>query len=139
MDFRRSMLPALLFVLMLGVPAVAQKPAESLPGSKRVKPLMQMKLEKAKKILEALALEDYDQIGRNARQLKLLSLESGWNVLQTEEYATQSRDFQRATSMISEAAKDRDIGRAALGYVSLTVRCVECHRYVRGQQNASVE
>lgn len=94
-------------------------------------PLMQMKLEKSKSILEGLALEDYDAISRNANALRLLSLEAGWNVLQTEEYATQSQEFRRATDMISAAANEKDMGRAALGYVGLTVRCVECHSYMR--------
>lgn len=115
-------------------PKIAQKPAdqaeEKTPPAK-VMPLMQLKLEKAKKILEGLALEDYEMIGKNARSLKLLSLEAGWNVIQTEEYTTQSRDFRRTCDLIAEAAKDKEIGRAALGYVALTVRCVECHAYMR--------
>ena len=96
-----------------------------------ISPLMQMKLEKSKSILEGLALEDYDAIARNANSLRLLSLEAGWNVLQTEEYAMQSREFRRATDMIADAAKEKDINRAALGYVGLTLRCVECHSYMR--------
>ncbi|MEM8665987.1 MAG: hypothetical protein AAGG48_00620 [Planctomycetota bacterium] len=97
----------------------------------KVDPLMQLKLETSKKILEGLALEDYDMIAKNARSLKLLSLEAGWNVIQTEEYATQSRDFRRSCDLIEKAAKEKEIGRAALGYVALTVRCVECHSYMR--------
>ena len=89
------------------------------------------KLEKSKKILEGLALEDYDMIAKNARSLRLLSREAGWKVIQTEEYATQSRDFRRTCDLIAKAAEDKEIGRAALGYVALTVRCVECHAYMR--------
>lgn len=104
--------------------------ADDTPPAK-VLPLMQMKLEKSKKILEGLALEDYDMIAKNARSLRLLSREAGWNVIQTEEYATQSRDFRRTCDLIAKAAEDKEIGRAALGYVALTVRCVECHAYMR--------
>ncbi|MGI9470972.1 MAG: hypothetical protein ACR2NZ_05545 [Rubripirellula sp.] len=99
----------------------------------KLTPLMRMKLDKSKEILEGLTLENFDQIASNARSLKLLSLESGWNVLQTEEYAIQSRDFRRTCDLIENAAKDKDIGRAALGYVAMTVRCVECHAYMRKQ------
>ena len=90
-----------------------------------------MKLDKSKAILEGLTLEDYDKIARNARSMKLLSLESGWNVLQTEEYRSQSRDFRRTCDMMAEAAEQKDISRTALGYVAMTVRCVECHSYMR--------
>lgn len=94
-------------------------------------PLMQRKLERSKEILEGLALEDYEKISSNAQALHLLSLESGWNIIQTEEYATQSRDFRRTSKLIAEAAREKDLGRATLGYVALTVRCVECHNYMR--------
>ncbi|NND97273.1 MAG: hypothetical protein HKN47_08100 [Pirellulaceae bacterium] len=102
------------------------------PASK-VSPLMYMKLDKSKSILEGLTLEDYDQIGSNARSLKLLSLESGWNVMQTKTYQRHGDDFRRICDMIDEAAGEKDIHRAALGYVALTVSCVECHSYMRKQ------
>ena len=73
--------------------------------SRQLSPLMQMKLEKSKSILEGLALEDYEKIAKNAQSLKLLSLESGWNVIQTEEYVSQSREFRRAVDRIMAAAK----------------------------------
>ena len=96
-----------------------------------VAPLMRMKLEKSKAILEGLTLEDYDAVAKNAKSLRVLSLESGWNVFHTEEYDAQSREFRRGADMIAEAAIDKDISRATLGYVALTVRCVECHSYMR--------
>lgn len=111
--------------------AQGDPPKKQAPPAHKLSPLMQLKLDYSKDVLEGLALEDFDKIGRKARSLKLLSTESGWNVIQTEEYATQSRDFRRTCDQISEAAKNKDIGRAALGYVSLTVRCVECHTYMR--------
>jgi hypothetical protein len=52
-------------------------------------------------------------------------------VIQTEEYRKQSEDFRRACDSIERAAKAKDVNRAALGYVALTVRCVECHTYMR--------
>lgn len=97
-------------------------------------PLMQMKLTRSKAILEGLALEDLEAVAKNARALGLLSLESGWNVIQTEQYERQSSDFRRAAETIAEAASEKDVGRATLGYVELTVRCIECHRYMRNQR-----
>ena len=107
----------------------ADPPEKSAPH--KVSPLMQMKLEKSKAILEGLTLEDYAAVAKNARSLRLLSLEAGWKVIQTQKYAEQSNDFRRATDIIAEAADEKDISRATLGYVALTVRCVECHSYMR--------
>jgi len=96
-----------------------------------VKALMKIKLDRAKGILEGLTLEDYDKITSNARALKLLSMESGWNVYQTDQYLTHSQHFRQNADRIIEAAGEKDIHRAALGYVALTVSCVECHSYMR--------
>ncbi|WP_404309572.1 hypothetical protein [Neorhodopirellula lusitana] len=100
----------------------------------KLTPLMRMKLDKSKTILEGLTLQDYEKIASGASSLRQLSLESGWNVIQTREYAAQSRDFERAADLIVEAADAQDIHRATMGYVALTVRCVECHSYMRKHQ-----
>jgi hypothetical protein len=118
-------------VITIGGPAKSDPPTASDTTGSDLHPLMQMKLEKSKLILEGLTLEEFEKIGKNARSLRLLSTESGWNVIQTEEYATQSRDFQRTCDLIAEAAAEKDISRATLGYVAMTVRCVECHAYMR--------
>jgi len=134
---QRRLIPVLcVTVVVLGIAFVAQKSslraqdATTEPG-KAVKPLMQMKLDNAKAILEGLTLEDYESVASNARQLKLLSMESGWNVLQTGTYRRHSEAFRENADLIVEAAEDRDINAAALGYVAMTVRCVECHNYMR--------
>jgi hypothetical protein len=100
-------------------------------------PLMHMKLDKSKAILEGLTLEDFAKIKANANNLRLLSNEAGWNVIQTREYAEQSRDFQRATEMLADAATEKDIHRASIGYLTLTMRCIECHSYMRKHRIAS--
>lgn len=113
-------------------PAAAQDPsgdAELAPDN--VAPLMRRKLDRAKNILEGLTLEQFDKIASSARSLRLLSMEAGWNVVQTEEYQKQSQDFRRACDSIEKAAKNKDIHRAALAYVTLTVHCVDCHSYMR--------
>lgn len=126
---------AILFVCGVCVSSDAQPPTQnSRFGKRTVKPLMHQKLDKAKNILEGLTLEQHDKIASNARSLRLLSMEAGWNVVQTEEYAKQSEDFRRACDLLENAARLKDVNRAALSYVALTVRCVECHHYMR-QQN----
>lgn len=112
-------------------PANAQEKRSHVLAKQKLAPLMQMKLDRSKAILEGLALEDFEKISKNARALRLLSLESGWNVLQTEEYSHQSLDFRHNTELIAAAGDEKDLGRATLGYVALTVRCVECHSYMR--------
>ncbi len=115
--------------LFVSVKAPAQEPIrEAAPPLNKI---MQLKLEYSKLILEGLALEDYNKITKNSQALSLLSLESGWKILQTEEYLRQSQEFRRAANAITEASRESNLDRAALGYVGLTIRCVECHSYLR--------
>lgn len=132
MRFPLKSLAAVVLALGMTGLASAQRPIDS--PSRPLKGVMQLKLEYSKQILEGLALEDHDKITKNAQALGLLSLESGWKILQTEEYAKQSMEFRRTTDAISKASRDKNVDRAALGYVSLTVRCIECHSYLRQQQ-----
>jgi len=128
------------FLLSLSLVQAADPPSGVKPSPpSQLTPLMQMKLDKSKAILEGLALENFEEIAVNAKRLRLLSMESGWNVIQTEEYAAQNQDFRRSADLIAAAAADKDIHRAAIGYVALTVRCVECHSYMRKYRLESVK
>jgi hypothetical protein len=57
-------------------------------------------------------------------------------VLKTPEYSRQSEAFVRATEDLVAAAKHRDLDLAAMHYVSLTMSCYQCHRYVKNARIA---
>ncbi len=97
----------------------------------QVADFMRHKLEHAKDILEGLSLEDYEMIAKNAQDLSLISLDSTWQVLQTDEYARQSSEFRRTANALTKAADNENLDGAALAYVELTMKCVNCHKYVR--------
>jgi hypothetical protein len=129
---------AILLVLPILLAAAAPARGQSTEGQPAeggarhpLRPVMQLKLDYSKDLLEGLALEDYAKIAKSSQNLGLLSLESGWKMLQTEEYIRHSMDFRRTANVISEAAREKNLERAALGYVALTVRCIECHGYLR--------
>ena len=91
---------------------------------------MQQKLQYTQAVIEGVVMEDYDKIAKNAQALKLLSLESGWQIMQTSEYVEQSAAFRRAAEQLVIAGREKNMDRAALSYMDLTMRCVACHRYV---------
>ncbi len=95
---------------------------------------MQLKLGHAKGILEGLATEDFEQIAKDSQALTALSLQSSWNTHTTINYLDHSADFRRALNVITKAAHEENLDRAALAYVNLTVQCIECHRYLRQKQ-----
>ncbi len=97
----------------------------------QLRAFMRAKLEHSQKLLEGLTMEDYDILVRHAQALSLLSLESNWQVLQTEEYINQSTEFRRAANALTEAARDKNLDGSTLAFMDVTAKCVACHKYVR--------
>jgi len=114
------------------VPGEAQEPPAVRPDA--VADFMRAKLAHSQDVLEGLTLEDYDKIARGAQELALASQASSWQVLQTEDYARQSAEFRRSCDSLRNAAKAHNLDGAALAWMEVTMKCVQCHKYVRGQQ-----
>jgi cytochrome c556 len=100
---------------------------------------MRAKLKHSQDIVEGLALENFDQIAKNAQSLSLLSHASNWQVYQTEEYVIQSREFRRATDALRDQAKQKKLDGCVLAYLDVTMKCVNCHKYIRTIKMAKVE
>jgi hypothetical protein len=99
--------------------------------------LMQKKLDHAQKVLEGVAVQDYDLIERNADELILISKKAEWKVIQTPDYVRHSEDFRRNGELLVKHAKAKNIDAAALAYVQMTLSCVNCHKHVREVRIAS--
>jgi len=92
---------------------------------------MERKLDAARNIVSGLALEDYEMIAKNAQDLALLSLESQWNVFQTQQYIFMSDEFRGGSKRLREAARAENLDGATLAYFEVTLSCVRCHKYIR--------
>ena len=101
------------------------------PGTAPRAAFMRLKLEPVKDVLEGIALEDFDRITAAATRIHALSLDESWMVIQTDEYRRQSDEFRRAVKLMVDAAKDKNIDGATLGYMQMTLNCVRCHRQLR--------
>ena len=95
---------------------------------------MTRKLASANKLLEGLAIEDFEMLDDSAARLELLSQEAGWQVLQTPEYRRMSDSFRHAVGQLQVAAKEKNLDAASLAYIRMTITCVDCHRHVRAVQ-----
>ena len=120
-------------LLMSRPPLAAQEPSV---GDKPndVSIFMRAKLGHAQLVMEGLALADYDLIARGSHDLALASQASSWQVLQTEEYARQSSEFRRSCDSLRNAAKAKNLDGAALAWMEVTMKCIQCHKYVRDQK-----
>jgi hypothetical protein len=95
-----------------------------------LKRVMQQKLEHSQLILAAVVTSNWSEMERHSRALLDLTNDQAWTVLKTPEYAKQSQAFVRAAEDLVDAARRRDGDAAPLAYVSMTLTCVQCHRYV---------
>jgi hypothetical protein len=119
-------------VLMLGAIALAASlgAAIVLAQSVALKRVMQQKLGHSQLILAAVVTSNWSEMERQSRSLLDLTNDPAWMVLKTPEYAKQSQAFVRAAEDLVDAARRKDGDAAPLAYVSMTLACVQCHRYV---------
>jgi len=110
-------------------PMAAESGTDATPD--QVADFMRAKLDHSIAVLEGLAVEDYEMMAKAAQDLALASQASNWQVLQTEEYARQSGEFRRSCITLRDAAKAKNLDAAALAWMDVTMKCVQCHRYVR--------
>ena len=127
------MKPILLIVVALAFGTLAAARATQA-DAQDAKAFMRAKLEHSKALLEGLATEDFAQLEKHSDALTLLSLETDWHVIQTGEYRRLSEEFRRSTKSLTESAKAKNLDGATLAYVGVTMKCVECHKYVRSVQ-----
>lgn len=121
-------------VSCLGLVALLDDTANPLAAQRpnQVADFMRAKLDHSQRVLEGLTVEDFGMIAKNSQDMALLSQATNWQVLQTEEYLQQSGEFRRAANTLTQAARDKNLDAAALAYVDLTMKCINCHKYVRG-------
>ena len=115
----------------LGSSSLAAQPAVE---PDRVAGFMRAKLAHSQDVLEGLSLADFDLIEKGAQKLSLASQDSSWQVLQTEDYARQSAEFRRSCDTLRKAARDENLDGALLAWMEVTMKCVQCHRYVRDEE-----
>jgi hypothetical protein len=97
----------------------------------KVQALMKRKLAEAQKVLEGVAVNDFDMIAKHANELIAISREAQWKVIKTPDYDMYSTDFRRNANALVKNARDKNTDAAALSYVDMTLTCVKCHKHVR--------
>jgi hypothetical protein len=136
---RKLIAVAFICTLALGTPVVTSpggqslkdKPEKSPKVESKVSEIMKQKLQHAQRVLEGIALNDFDTIGKNGKALLALSAKAEWRVFPTPTYLMHSNDFQRTAEKLIKSAKDKNLDGTTLAYMELTMGCARCHKYVR--------
>lgn len=120
----------------VGLVAAALGLTAQLYGQTALAQLMRNKLQQAQRLLEGIALADFNKIGQSADELIQLSKSAEWLVYRTPRYELHSNEFRRAAEKIARKAQAKSIDGVTLAYVDLTMSCVRCHEYVREIRDA---
>jgi hypothetical protein len=97
----------------------------------KLKELMKRKLTSAQKVLEGIAVKDFDLIAKHAEELQAVGKAAQFRVVKTPRFEVYSNDFQRNAENLARQAKEKNLDGAALAYVDLTLNCVKCHKHIR--------
>ncbi len=124
---RRTMRPVTI-ALVVGVGGAFVPPAHAQTTA--LDRVMRQKLGDAQAVLAAVVTSNWGELERRSLALAAATNDPAWMVLRTPEYTKQSEAFVRAANDLVDAAGRRDLEMAPLAYVTLTMRCVQCHRYV---------
>ncbi len=92
---------------------------------------MQRKLDYSKSILESLTKGDYEKLGEDAEQMRLLGKIEGFVRRKNEDYRAQLRTFDYANQELVRQAKRNNAEGATLAFNQLTTSCVACHVLLR--------
>ena len=114
-------------------------PKEKAPAAKRdlkVTTFMRQKLEASGEILEGLTTENADLIINGSKRLVEMSSAEKWQVQNDVMYRQFSGEFQRSATSLLEAAEKGNFDAAALKWIDVTMKCVDCHKFVRGTRLA---
>ncbi len=122
----------LLLILSVMVASGVEVPAQTAATGR----LMQAKLAHSQKILEAILTSDFALLEQESNALGQVTKSPAWSVFYNPEYTRQSGAFLRAIDDLRDAAKGADLDGAASSYVSLTLSCFQCHRYMKNRRIA---
>ena len=102
----------------------------------RLSQVMREKLDHSKAILGAVVTSDWATLDRESRALARAAQDPAWVALRAPEYLKRSDEFETALQQMIEASARKDLDAAAKAEVSLTMSCIDCHRYITRRRMA---
>jgi hypothetical protein len=114
-----------------GPPVQSTDPAELARQQRVLREAMKSKLHHTQELVEALAVEDFEQLTESARALRAIAQETLWKVSPDPTYVKYSAEFASVADELARRGKENDLDGATLSYVRLTINCIECHKFAR--------
>lgn len=108
-------------------------------GDKNLSALMLAKTSSAHRVVDGLVSENFEEIGRGARDLSRICQATEWTGRDDQVYSHHRTELRRLSAKLEEMANQRNLDGAAYTYMhSLTV-CISCHQHCRNVLRISDE
>ena len=117
-------------IKFVGVAVLVSCSATAGSQTTQLSRVMRDKLGHSQQLLDAIVTSNWTALEQHSAALQRATRDPAWSVLQYKEYASHTARFVRALDDLLDAAKRRDLEATPLAYVSMTLSCVQCHRYV---------
>ena len=131
----RRLLGLILLGMANGVVADEKPQAqEKVPTVTAERPMsfwMAQKIERSKKILEALTKEDFASVEAEANQLRKLGKIEGFVRRKDPAYTRHQQSFDSSLIEVAAQAKEQNVEGAVLAFNQLTTSCIACHKIMR--------
>ncbi|GEM_PF-513723 len=125
----------LAIVLLLAAAGAASAQTQSDPPKMSATAVfMRHKLSYSQRIIEGIALENYDEIVTNAIHIWDMSQTNTWVVVKNPDYAARTANFQKDVLALIQEAHLKDTPGVLDVYARVTADCVYCHQTCRRAQ-----
>lgn len=92
---------------------------------------MRTKLNYTQNILEGLTTRDFGLIISGAEEVERITQAEAWNSNDFADYQKISDELRSVASHLKKAGQKSNLEGAALRYIELTMKCMDCHQYLR--------
>ena len=92
---------------------------------------MRTKLNYTQNILEGLTTRDFGLIISGAEEVERITQAEAWNSNDFADYQKISDELRSVASHLKKAGQKSNLEAAALRYFELTMKCMDCHQYLR--------
>jgi hypothetical protein len=92
---------------------------------------MRMKLNYTQNSLEGLTTRDFGLIISGAEEVERITQAEAWNSNDFADYQKISDELRSVAKHLKKAGQNSNLEAAALRYFELTMKCMDCHQYLR--------
>jgi len=123
-------------IAMFGPSGVAMSTAMqdeiAAPGDKyAMAKFMAQKLAAAQRSLDGISREDFELLRQTTTEMIELSRHEAWERMASPRFVQDTVDFVAAAEFLNRMAEGKDAEGTSLGFMRLTMTCMNCHTHVR--------